>query len=74
MIVIHFGCNSICLLLYSVSLLQKKKTVKPGQDANDLSVPRSFVMHRGEIGKTVLQLETDLRRVMEPYTAMNLKV
>ncbi len=31
-------------------------------------------MHRGEIGKSVLQLEVDLRRVMEPYTALNLKV
>ena len=43
-------------------------------EEEDASVPRSFVMHRGEIGKAVLQLETDLKRVMEPYTALNLKV
>lgn len=31
-------------------------------------------MHRGNVGKYVLQLEMDLRHVMEPYTASNLKV
>lgn len=31
-------------------------------------------MHRGDVGKCVLQLEMDLRHVMEPYTATNLKV
>ena len=31
-------------------------------------------MHRGDVGKSVLQLETDMKRVMEPYTALNLKV
>ena len=37
-------------------------------------VPHSFVMHRGEVGKSVLKLEVDIRRVMEPYTATKLKV
>eukprot|EP00794_Sanderia_malayensis_P016228 gene16228-17865_t len=55
---------------------RKKKTGNPtaGHVVSEVSVPRSFVMHRGEIGKAMLQLEMDLRRVMEPYTAVNLKV
>lgn len=31
-------------------------------------------MHRGDIGKSILQLEMDIRHVMEPNTAVNLKV
>jgi len=31
-------------------------------------------MHRGDVGKSVLQLEIDMRHVMEPYTASKLKV
>lgn len=31
-------------------------------------------MHRGEVGGSVLQLEMDMKRVMEPFTALNLKV
>ncbi|XP_043938260.1 suppressor of SWI4 1 homolog [Protopterus annectens] len=38
------------------------------------SVPHSFVFHRGPIGKNVHQLILDVRRVMEPYTAVSLKV
>ncbi|XP_054831772.1 suppressor of SWI4 1 homolog [Eublepharis macularius] len=38
------------------------------------SVPHSFVFHRGHVGKNLQQLILDVRRVMEPYTATNLKV
>ncbi|XP_066529777.1 suppressor of SWI4 1 homolog [Hoplias malabaricus] len=38
------------------------------------AVPHSFVFHRGLIGKNVGQLVTDMRRVMEPFTAQSLKV
>lgn len=38
------------------------------------NVPHSFVFHRGHIGKNIQQLIQDVRRVMEPYTATNLKV
>ncbi|XP_051897802.1 suppressor of SWI4 1 homolog [Pristis pectinata] len=38
------------------------------------SVPHSFVFHRGQVGRNVLQLITDMRRVMEPYTARSLTV
>ena len=37
-------------------------------------MPHSFVMHRGDVGKAVLQLEMDIRHVMEPFTATKLKV
>jgi len=54
---------------------KKKKTVKRevALDVDD-STPRSFVFHRGEVGKTIAQLIADMRHVMEPYTATNLKV
>lgn len=38
------------------------------------TVPHSFVFHRGRVGKNVRQLITDVRKVMEPYTARALKV
>ncbi|XP_026116729.1 suppressor of SWI4 1 homolog [Carassius auratus] len=38
------------------------------------TVPHTFVFHRGQIGKNVTQLVTDMRRVMEPFTARALKV
>ncbi|XP_065068375.1 suppressor of SWI4 1 homolog [Rhopilema esculentum] len=53
---------------------KKKKQPQGSVEEIDSSVPRSFVMHRGDVGKSVLQLETDMKRVMEPYTALNLKV
>jgi len=36
--------------------------------------PHSFVFNRGHVGKNVKQLITDMRTVMEPYTASKLKV
>ncbi|CAC5381337.1 SSF1_2 [Mytilus coruscus] len=36
--------------------------------------PHSFVFHRGHVGKNIKQLITDMRHVMEPYTASKLKV
>ncbi|KAM6233192.1 LOW QUALITY PROTEIN: suppressor of SWI4 1 homolog [Porphyrio hochstetteri] len=38
------------------------------------TVPHSFVFHRGRVGRNVRQLVTDVRRVMEPYTARALTV
>ncbi|KAM6294096.1 LOW QUALITY PROTEIN: suppressor of SWI4 1 homolog [Aegotheles albertisi] len=38
------------------------------------SVPHSFVFPRGRVGGGVRQLSTDLRRVLEPYTARALRV
>lgn len=36
--------------------------------------PHTFVIHRGQVGKYLKALETDLRNVMEPNTAKDLKV
>ena len=44
---------------------------KPGETKND--VPRSFVMKRGKLSDMVSDLTDDVRRVMEPHTAVNLK-
>ncbi|NXV80563.1 SSF1 protein, partial [Atlantisia rogersi] len=38
------------------------------------TVPHSFVFHRGRVGRNVRQLVTDVRKVMEPYTARALTV
>ncbi|OWF46469.1 suppressor of SWI4 1 homolog [Mizuhopecten yessoensis] len=35
--------------------------------------PHSFVFNRGHVGKNVVQLIKDMRNVMEPFTARNLK-
>lgn len=61
----------ICLLF----ILQKKRKTHQDLTEEEVSkVPHSFVMHRGDVGKSVLQLEMDIRHVMEPYTATKLKV
>ena len=53
---------------------KKRKTHQEVTEENVNKVPHSFVMHKGEVGKSVLQLEMDIRHVMEPYTATKLKV
>jgi len=59
---------------------RKGKTVKKNQasaegDADERTkAPHSFVIHRGKTGKYVQDLTDDVRKVMEPYTASNLKV
>jgi len=53
---------------------KKRKTHQDVTEEEVNKVPHSFVMHKGEVGKSVLQLEMDIRRVMEPYTATKLKV
>ena len=53
---------------------KKRKTHQEITEEDVNKVPHSFVMHKGEVGKSVLQLEMDIRHVMEPYTATKLKV
>jgi ribosome biogenesis protein SSF1/2 len=36
--------------------------------------PHSIVIHRGNVGRYVLELTRDFRKVMEPFTASSLKV
>ena len=44
---------------------------QPGTKTSE--VPRSFVMKRGKLGELVKELSEDMRHVMEPHTARNLK-
>ncbi|KAH9514421.1 hypothetical protein Btru_025205 [Bulinus truncatus] len=39
-----------------------------------LRAPHSFVFHRGHVGRTVKELVYDVRKIMEPFTASNLKI
>ncbi|XP_060074843.1 suppressor of SWI4 1 homolog [Ylistrum balloti] len=43
------------------------------QEDSYAKAPHSFVFNRGHVGKNILHLIKDLRRVMEPFTARNLK-
>ncbi|PAV72848.1 hypothetical protein WR25_19018 isoform A [Diploscapter pachys] len=52
----------------------RKKTADEHKEKELLKQPHSFVIHRGKVGKFIKSLETDLRRVLEPNTAKNLKV
>uniref|UniRef100_A0A096MHK3 Peter pan homolog n=1 Tax=Poecilia formosa TaxID=48698 RepID=A0A096MHK3_POEFO len=55
---------------------QKKSRAQAVHVAEDAyrSVPHSFVFQRGQVGKNVGQLVQDMRKVMQPYTAVSLKV
>ena len=37
-------------------------------------IPKSFVFSRGKLPGSLKQLQTDLRKLMLPYTALKLKV
>ncbi|XP_050541280.1 protein Peter pan [Daktulosphaira vitifoliae] len=53
----------------------KKFKKKVYEEPEDLKrAPHSFVIHRGQIGKSLLQLVKDFRKVMEPFTASSLQV
>ncbi|XP_028394576.1 suppressor of SWI4 1 homolog isoform X2 [Dendronephthya gigantea] len=52
----------------------KPKGLVGKEEAENKNLPKTFVMHRGNVGKSILQLEMDIRHVMEPNTAVNLKV
>lgn len=54
----------------------RKKKKLPGpqvEDSETVGVPRSFVFHRGNVGKTIINLVSDMKHVMQPFTALNLK-
>lgn len=59
---------------------KKGKSVKNNPDANApepeelTKAPHSFVIHRGKVGRYLLSLMMDFRKVMEPFTASSLKV
>lgn len=53
-----------------------KKPVKLKYEEPDelKRAPHSFVIHRGKVGKYILELEKDFRKVMDPFTASSLQV
>lgn len=57
---------------------KKKRTQDPTQDnAGALpgdKIPKSFVFSRGKLPALLRNLEKDLRKVMMPHTALNLRV
>jgi len=53
---------------------RKSRPVKRAAELTNDSTPRSFVFHRGIVGTNIHQLIKDMRHLMEPYTAINLKV
>lgn len=52
---------------------KKKKPVRRAGELTNDGTPRSFIFNRGEVGKTLMNLVGDIRHVMQPYTAVNLK-
>lgn len=55
------------------------KNARKGQNPEALEeqykkCPHSMVFHRGNVGVNIRRLVKDVRRVMEPFTAINLKV
>ena len=51
----------------------KQVTVVADQEDEVAKAPHSFVIHQGKTGKFVQELCKDFRKVMEPYTASNIK-
>lgn len=55
-----------------------KPIPKKGEQSVDhvtgVRIPRSFVFAKGKLPGTLKQLQMDLRKLMNPYTALKLKV
>lgn len=45
-----------------------------GEDEEVKNAPHSFVIPRGKVGKNVMALVNNMRKVMSPFTAEHLKV
>ncbi|CAB3410641.1 unnamed protein product [Caenorhabditis bovis] len=56
-----------------VKKLQKQK-LQEFKEKELARQPHCLVIHRGDVGKYVKALESDLRNVMEPFTAKKLKI
>jgi ribosome biogenesis protein SSF1/2 len=56
------------------SKLQKKQRAQQNNESPDITKqPHSIVVCRGKTGKNLNNLMLDFRRIMNPYTATNLK-
>lgn len=69
--------------LSTLNLIQKKKKVfvkpvkKQPSNVDHITgdkIPKSFVFSRGKLPGPLKQLQMDLRKLMSPFTALNLKV
>lgn len=56
-----------------VKPISKKKQPSVDPVTGD-KIPKSFVFSRGKLPASLKQLQMDLRKLMLPYTALNLKV
>lgn len=54
------------------SIRKNKQTQNEPEELTQ--APHSFIIHRGLPGSHIVELTRDFRRVMEPFTAANLKV
>jgi ribosome biogenesis protein SSF1/2 len=55
-------------------VLRKQQAAAPNVDqVTGAKIPKSFVFSRGKVPSTLRHLQLDLRKVMLPYTALNLK-
>lgn len=62
------------LLPPALPVQRKKRTHVPEADAPKAGEPRSFVIRRGKYAPMLKDLEKDLRQMMMPNTAKELKV
>eukprot|EP01135_Chromosphaera_perkinsii_P000752 Nk52_evm40s151 gene=Nk52_evmTU40s151 len=53
---------------------QKIKVKAPAAGTGSDGTPKSFVLHRGNVGSALKSLEGDMRAVMEPNTASKLRI
>lgn len=51
----------------------KRRTHVDATGEDEKSIPRSFIIQRGKVDASVLELVANMRRVMSPYTALKLK-
>lgn len=52
-----------------------KRNINVQNEPEELvQAPHSFVIHRGLSGSHIVELTKDFRKVMEPFTALSLKV
>lgn len=53
---------------------RKTRTHVKVNEAEQEKIPKSFVIRSGDVGPSVAKLVLDVRRLMEPNTAIKLKV
>ena len=59
---------------FTVVVQKKTRTHVNEEDASGEKIPRTFIMRRGKVDGSVVDLVHDLRRTMLPYTARKLQV